>query len=69
MHPTPSAERRVFRGAIVIVLGVAALLAPFLIGDWGLLFVFACLPMAVFLIGLGIFEIVRGVRQAQRESR
>jgi uncharacterized membrane protein HdeD (DUF308 family) len=65
-QPPASPQRRVVRGWVTVVLGLLALAAPLLIGDWALLFLFALAPMGVFIVVVGVIEIVRGAVQADR---
>jgi hypothetical protein len=68
--PKPAAgRRRVLRGWLTLTLGICALAAPLLIGQWGVLFLFAAAPMGLFIIGVGIIEIMRGTAQLERELR
>ena len=69
MAANPSPEHRVARGSVVVLAGVLALFVPLLIGDWGVLFVFACAPMGLFIVAIGVVEIVRGFRQARSFPR
>jgi hypothetical protein len=62
-------RRRVFRGWLTVALGGIALAAPLLIGQWALLFLFALAPMGVFIVVVGVIEIMRGTVQLERESR
>jgi hypothetical protein len=65
-----SGRRRVVRGWITIALGCGALVAPLLIGDWASLFLLACAPMGVFIVTVGMVEVVRGAkRQTARGSK
>ena len=64
-----SARRRIVRGWLAVAAGVFALAAPLLIGEWALLFLFALAPMGVFIMGVGIAEIVRGAMQADGKPR
>ena len=63
---SPSPQRRVVRGWLTVGIGILALAAPLPIGDWALLFLFALAPMGVFIIAVGIVEIVRGAHQVDR---
>lgn len=64
-----SGRRRVVRGWITIATGCGALAAPLLIGDWASLFLLACAPMGMFILVVGMVEVVRGAREADRERR
>lgn len=57
-----SSQRRVARGWAAVVIGCFALAAPLLIGDWWFLFLFAFAPMGIFIVLVGVIEIVRGIR-------
>ena len=65
-QPSPSPQRRVVPGWLSVIIGILALAVPLLIGDWALLFLFALAPMGVFIIVVGIVEIVRGALQGDR---
>ena len=65
-QPGASPQRRIVRGWITVIVGILALAAPLLIGDWALLFLFAVAPMGVFITVVGVIEIVRGASQADR---
>ena len=69
MTQPASGKRRVARGWFTILIGCLALAAPLLIGDWAALFVFALAPMGVFMLVVGIVEVVRGSLQLDREGR
>jgi hypothetical protein len=64
-----SARRRVVRGWITVAVGCGALATPLLIGDWASLFLLACAPMGMFILVVGMVEVVRGAREADREGR
>ena len=67
MPQSASPQRRLVRGWVAVVIGILALAAPLLIGDWALLFLFVLAPMGVFIIVVGIAEVVRGDVQADRD--
>jgi hypothetical protein len=46
-----------------VIVGLFALAAPLLIGTWVVIFLFALAPMSVFIIVVGVIEIVRGAVQ------
>ena len=67
--PTPppdSGQRRVRRGWVILATGCVALAAPLVIDDWGLLFAFTLAPMGLFILAVGIVEIIRGAAEADR---
>jgi hypothetical protein len=52
-----------------MAIGCGALVTPLLIGDWGSLFLLACAPMGMFILVVGMVEVVRGAREADGEGR
>ena len=64
-----SGRKRVVRGWIAMTIGCGALAVPLLIGDWGSLFLLACAPIGMFILVVGMVEVVRGAREADREGR
>jgi amino acid permease len=64
-----SGRKRVVRGWITMAIGCGALATPLLIGDWGSLFLLACAPLGMFILVVGMVEVVRGAREADGEGR
>ena len=53
------------RGWLTVAMGCLALAAPWLIGDWVSLFACALAPMGIFIVVVGVIEIVRGTSQIE----
>ncbi len=51
-----------------MAIGCAALAVPLLIGDWTSLVLLACAPIGMFILVVGMVEVVRGAREADRKS-
>ncbi|HEV3410203.1 MAG TPA: hypothetical protein VG095_07905 [Chthoniobacterales bacterium] len=69
MSGSAPGQRRVVRGWITIAIGCGALAMPLLIGDWASLFLVACAPMGIFILVVGMVEVVRGAREVDRDRR
>ncbi len=52
-----------------MAIGCGALALPLLIGDLASLFLLACAPMGMFILVVGITEVVRGAREVDRDTR